>query len=889
MARRQVTIFINGKEVEQSIKGMASAKRRLINELRNLDRSTGDYEKRERELLGQLKKVNGELDTYNAKLKQTSKTTSNADSALGKMVKGGMAQFAAATAGVFAVQKVVEFGTELFKLGTEMEVMARKAQTVFGEALPQVTAQAEKNAAAMGFSVGQYIDASAAIGDLLVPMGFLREEAAGVSTNLVDLSGALSEWTGGQRSATEVSEILGKAILGEREGLKQLGISISQADVDARLLEKGLKGLTGQMLEQAKAAATLELITEKSGDAQAAFAANSETLIRKQAELRAATQEIRESLAQALIPVFQRLTEAVVPVVTGFSKFIQNLTSGEKATGRFSGFINLMITAFRNVGAMIQFNFELFRKFGGFLLDNFGGVIEFIVVQLAQLQNVSVGLLNGIASLLNIEVRFEKINIGDVRQAFRDIKKEREASGVDKPIAPPVLANPSPTGGGGGGDAKADQARAAERKKQEDHFAKLAETAQKFQREQELAQLTGTEREAAIAVEKYDKLIEEARTFGERGIELERQFAALRDQELEGIALKQSEKEREAQEKLAQERIAFQQELQLLLAEEQEKQLLQLDLQYQQLLEKAQGFGLDTSDITTFYEQEKTRILQEEADKRSQAAQEEADERFAIEQELQASLQELEQAKLEIASAFVAQFSQLAGDNAELQTSLFFFEKGLAAAQVILELRKQIALINTKYAAIPFGGVALAAAEIAKAKISAGISLASIAGATVARFVQRAEGGWLDAVGADDGRSYRAQLIGQPGTGLLPNHPVLLDSATGQRVLASERGSEYFVSNKSLRNPAVLDYVRAIDNIQRRTPQFQEGGFTSPSVAAAAPAGGLASAEALELARAVQQLNAILQSGIFAIIDDDTIIDLRKRTQRLNRASGDVL
>jgi hypothetical protein len=317
---------------------------------------------------------------------------------------------------------------------------------------------------------------------------------------------------------------------------------------------------------------------------------------------------------------------------------------------------------------------------------------------------------------------------------------------------------------------------------------------------------------------------------------------------------------------------------------------LQLDEQYAQLLEKAEKLGLDTADITQFYEEEKSRIQKEQADKRIAEAQREADERLAIEQALQDARYELEQAQLDLARNLAGQFAQLAGDNEGLLVQLFLFEKALAAGQVILELQKQIALINTKYAAIPFGGVALAAAEIARAKINAGISLASIAGATVARFTQRAEGGWLDAMGADDGRTYRAKLIGQPGTGMLPNHPVLLDSATGQRVLASERGSEYFVSNKSLRNPVVLNYVRAIDNIQRRTPQFQDGGFTAtPSVASAAPAEGLSSAEAQELARAVQQLNAILSQGIYALIDDDTIIDLRDRTQKLVRASGDVL
>ena len=60
-------------------------------------------------------------------------------------------------------------------------------------------------------------------------------------------------------------------MLGEREQLKSLGISITEADVKQRLLKMGMEDLTGVQLQQAKATATQQLIFEKSTDAQAAF------------------------------------------------------------------------------------------------------------------------------------------------------------------------------------------------------------------------------------------------------------------------------------------------------------------------------------------------------------------------------------------------------------------------------------------------------------------------------------------------------------------------------------------------------------------------------------------------------------------------------------------
>jgi hypothetical protein len=186
----------------------------------------------------------------------------------------GLAKGAAGAMGAaFAAVGVATLGKELFDLGVQVETARDKASTVFGDWVADVDEWADANAKAMGLTDDQLTGLAANFGDLLKPMGFTSSEASNMAQKVVGLSGALSAWTGGQRSAAEVSDILSSAMLGERDALKSLGINISEADVTARLAAKGQEELTGAALEQAKALATQELIFEKSTDAQKAWAA----------------------------------------------------------------------------------------------------------------------------------------------------------------------------------------------------------------------------------------------------------------------------------------------------------------------------------------------------------------------------------------------------------------------------------------------------------------------------------------------------------------------------------------------------------------------------------------------------------------------------------------
>jgi hypothetical protein len=233
-----------------------------------------------------------------------------------------MAVFGAAAAAGLGVA-----GKHLFEVGKELQLMDTKSRTVFGDQLPLVQKWAKEHANAMGLTSREATGLAGNFADLLVPMGFTRAQAAGMSTDVVGLSGALAEWSGGQKTAAEVSEVLAKSMLGERDGLKALGISISDADVKARLLANGQDKLTGSALEQAKAQATQQLIMEKSTDAQAAFAAGGGTLSRRQDELTAKFRDMRDDLAVKLLPAFTKVGEFIadklVPWMSDLAQWFQ--------------------------------------------------------------------------------------------------------------------------------------------------------------------------------------------------------------------------------------------------------------------------------------------------------------------------------------------------------------------------------------------------------------------------------------------------------------------------------------------------------------------------------------------------------------------------------------
>lgn len=957
MARRQVQIFINGKQVENSIRGITSEKRKLNAELRRMTVGSKEYEKTARE----LRRVNGILDEHRGKIR-------NIDSAWSKLTKGGITKLGGLVAGAFAVDTIVQYGRELFNVSTQMELLQRKAETVFGQTLPQVTKAAEENAAAMGLTNSEYINAAASIADLLIPMKFQREEAADMSTALVDLSGALSEWTGGQITAEEVTRTLGKAILGEREELKQLGISINEADVQARLAEKGLKNLTGQTLQQAKATATLELITEKSLDAQTAFAENADLSARKQAELTARLQDVTEKLATALIPVFDRMVnvaEGAVNIIDSVADALVKLSDpAQTAVDAFDDQSAAVRTLESDLTPLLQRYDELTGKseltaeeqdelktviqqigevtptaitqideYGNALSINADKSREFLAAEKARLQFVNqeaISALEEQIQLLETQARIQRdlaesgetggiisvqLDPDEIRDAANEYANlNQQIAGAQAQLArltgqdlgggePSTGPSLSPTA-----EERAAQAAAAEnlRKQQEEQakralsdrkrqLEQLGQALEEFDQEQSLARLSEDEQALERIRRRYQEQIDLALELEQQGVEgvteTRKQLEELRDQELLLLRLEQTQAnfdaEMQLREEQEQERLLREQEFQTNRAEANRQiqevtraavlsandlQLIQVQEQYDALVDLANQYGLDTIDIEIARQRELARIQEEFEEENIQRA-------IEAQQERADANAKAFQTIANVVGAAIQATSDASKEATALQKVLTLAQIGFNAASAISAATARA----VEGAPFPVNLVAIGTS------ITAVLAAIAQARQVFAETPQFFKGRWVNAKGADDGRTYKARYIGQPGTGYLPNHPTLLDTSIGT-VLGSERGTEYFVSNKALRDPMVMNYVQAIDSIVR-TRQFQNGGATNP---AAMPGSSPADNSQLlamtsNLTSVLGALTEVLAKGIVARYDDDEVINILEQMNKLQRASGGVL
>lgn len=954
---RKITIFINGKAASGTLKQLSKEARILENRIKKeLIPGTQEYYN----AINELAKLKAPINQHRADIRKLSKewekSTKETDdygggvTSLGGKIGGASGLFTAGAlaAGLFTTE-LVQGATALFQAGVEMEVLSKKAEKVFGEALPMVTEEAERNANSIGMTISQYTDAAAAIGDLLVPMGFQRTEAANISSQLVNLSGALSEWSGGTKSAIEVNEILSKALLGEREGLKQLGISIQEADVKSRLAEKGLGKLTGTMLQQAKAAATLELILEKSTDAQAAYESNTDTLVRKQAVMNAKFLEIKDTLTAALIPVFNKLLTALLPVADGIKQTVDVFASGKEPTGQYAdvirGLSNIIFVLYGvvkdQIGVWQVLYSELFVPLFNFLQKSFGPVfsilskllgtnttktreftngfgamtaatklfliplklviqgLEFLdtmlkesIIKFFEFNNAIINGVSSLAEWAGYEMDLPTFDVEKGRAYFESLGNQAGESfnkGMSEvQAAPSASSAPNFSGSTGlainnekGRDDQGDEDRLKKLEEQEQRAneirlkkaQELNDELDKLKDEQFLKALSDQQRDLELESRKYDELIQKAiEYYGEssdqvaelefmkeqRLTEIQNQYAAEREQayaEKEELDL---ERKTETLAKIGE-----------LTRTALEEELFQLEQIYETLIQEAERYGVDTSQLVTQYESEKAKVREEFANKEKKEQEKQAADEAKMYENLYSS----------IGSAFsnlTTLLKDQGGKSAE-------FAKLIALAEVGFNTAKAISGAVAQAQSVPFPGN-IAAIATGVAAVLANIATAkNILSSTPVP--QKKDGGFFEAIGADDNRSYNARYLGRPGPGFLPPGP--------QLILANENGREYFVPNNLLTHPVVADNVRIIEAV-RTGQQFVDGGFTTSPVNESSNTDTVTSTgtspaliAALEAnTQASIQLMERINAGIYVVFSEDDARDVDTLISRTREKDG---
>lgn len=186
-----------------------------------------------------------------------------------------------------------------------------KFATVFKDIAVESEAAANALASGYGLTGTKSRQLLGDTADLLSGFGFSQKSALDLSTQVNQLAVDLASFTNYSGGAEGASAALTKALLGERESVKSLGIAILEKDVKQEVSKMLAEGMTFETLRQAKAQATLRIALRQSKNAIGDFARTQNELANQERITSARIQDMKESFGRLLLPVALKVSLAM--------------------------------------------------------------------------------------------------------------------------------------------------------------------------------------------------------------------------------------------------------------------------------------------------------------------------------------------------------------------------------------------------------------------------------------------------------------------------------------------------------------------------------------------------------------------------------------------------
>ena len=248
-------------------------------------------------------------DALNRDLKQADskiKTFANgAKNILGSALKMGML---AAAAGIAAGIGIV--AKSVMEAADAGEAMA-KFEATFGDAGERLITTLDGIAASTGRSKYELREAAANLGAVTKALGFSEQSAANMSGEVLALSVDLGAFN--NLPTEDVAGRIQKALTGEYESLKALGIVINQAKIEQELLNRGFKGGVKSVNDAQKANAIFAIIQGQTGDAVGVAAAEMGSFTGQMVGVKAIFSDFMIDMGTKFLP-------AITPVITAIGE-----------------------------------------------------------------------------------------------------------------------------------------------------------------------------------------------------------------------------------------------------------------------------------------------------------------------------------------------------------------------------------------------------------------------------------------------------------------------------------------------------------------------------------------------------------------------------------------
>ncbi|KPF74567.1 hypothetical protein IP68_12460 [Blastomonas sp. AAP25] len=294
----------------------------------------------------------GERDLDNLG-RQSRKTAGEVDSSAG-MMASAFKKAGAAIVALGAADMAISFGKASVQAAIDAQEMQSAFEVVFGNMAEDVRAWAEETGNALGRST-QEIQRGALAFQELFGKALDPAQAAELSKQFAVLTQDLASF---KNLSNEVAQQkLFSGLIGEAEPLRAVGVFLSEAAVQAKAAELGLRGVSGVLTDQEKIVARAAIIQEQLAAAQGDVERTGGSAANQIKTMNAAVEELQVALGTKLLPVFTPLISAVAQFITMLANAAQAININMVAINDFARGLQILSGYAVAAGNAFNFNF----------------------------------------------------------------------------------------------------------------------------------------------------------------------------------------------------------------------------------------------------------------------------------------------------------------------------------------------------------------------------------------------------------------------------------------------------------------------------------------------------------------------------------------------------
>lgn len=284
--------------------------------------------------------IEAQTRAYYEELKKVQQQTQKAANAVQKQtekIKSAFGKIGKAVAIAFSVTAIISFGKSCIELGSDLAEVQNVVDVTFGAMSETINRFARDAVEEFGLSETSAKQYTSTLGAMLKSMGFATKAAADMSMEMTGLAADMASF---YNLDTDVAfEKIRSGISGETEPLKQLGINLSVANLEAYALSQGMAKAYSAMSQQEQALLRYNYLLSVTADAQGDFARTSDGWANQVRVLTERFNALKAAIGQGLIAVLtpvirvlNNLLAKILAVTDAFSNMIAKITGKNTKT-----------------------------------------------------------------------------------------------------------------------------------------------------------------------------------------------------------------------------------------------------------------------------------------------------------------------------------------------------------------------------------------------------------------------------------------------------------------------------------------------------------------------------------------------------------------------------